>query len=211
MLNIQKVIKNFEVYTYSKTNNILINNTTNFGDKNILYVVAGPNGSGKSTFIANAYELGFLSTTKYVNADITAQTQNYNGKNIAEKNYLAMFDTMNLLKNLASTHQSIIYETVLSHPSKVDIVKLFKNNNYKIFTIFISPNNFNINIERVKTRVLQGGHDVPVDKIKNRFNKSHQLKLELKKLSDIFYEIDNSILPTIINIEKQNQFKKDKQ
>lgn len=211
MLNIEKVIQNFEVYTYSKTNNILINNTTNFGDKNILYVVAGPNGSGKSTFIANAYELGFLSTTKYVNADITAQTQNYNEKNIAEKNYLAMFDTMNLLKNLAPTHQSIIYETVLSHPSKVDIVKLFKNNNYKIFTIFISPNNYNINIERVKTRVLQGGHDVPVDKIKNRFNKSHQLKLDLKQLSDIFYEIDNSILPTIINIEKQNQFEKDKQ
>ena len=52
---------------------------------------------------------------------------------------------------------------------------------------------------------------MPVDKIKNRFNKSHQLKLDLKQLSDIFYEIDNSILPTIINIEKQNQFEKDKQ
>ena len=173
MLKIEKIIKNFEVFTYSKTNNILINSTFYLGDKNTLYVVAGPNGSGKSTFIANAYELGFLSKTKYVNADITAQTQNYNGKNTAEKNYLAMFDTMNLLENLASTKQSIIYETVLSHPSKLDIVRLFKNNNYKIFSIFISPKNYSINIERVQTRVLQGGHDVPIDKIKNRFTKSH--------------------------------------
>lgn len=90
---------------------------------------------------------------------------------------------------------------MLSHPSKIELIKLAKEKGYKITSIFVYTNSPSINIERVKARAEQGGHDVPIDKIQSRYYRSIELSKELKLLSDKYYSFDNSKILIIKNLE----------
>ena len=198
MIGVENVVKAFEIIPSDKANEILLKNMDNSGEKNWLYVFAGPNGSGKSTLIANFYKSGIFKNVKYINADIYAKTIFKDVKDEKDRNYQAMFYTMENIKNNINSKDSVIYETVMSHPSKLDLIKEYKENGYKIFSIFISPNSPAINIKRVAKRVKEGGHNVDQEKITQRFYRSNVLKEDLMKLSDVYYEIDNSNLPKIV-------------
>lgn len=200
MLDIEKIINSFEIIPSNKANIILSKNMLNSGEKKILYVFAGPNGSGKSTLIANIYKSGMLKDVKYINADIYARTLFKNIEDEKDRNYQAMFYTMDKIKENIASGDSVVYETVMSHVSKLDIIKDYKNNGYKVFSVFISPRMPEVNIVRVAKRVKEGGHNVAEEKIRQRFYRSNELKSELAKLSDCYYEIDNTYLPEI----KQN-------
>lgn len=64
------------------------------------------------------------------------------------------------------------YETVLSHPSKVDFLETAKNNGWLVYLYFISTVDSHINCDRVKERALGGKHDVPPEKIQSRYPRS---------------------------------------
>ncbi len=49
-----------------------------------------------------------------------------------------------------------------------------------------------MNKGRVETRVLQGGHDVPADKIVERYERTMDLLLDVIRLSDRAFLFDNS-------------------
>ena len=202
MIDIEKVVNSFEIIPSNKANYILLKNMENNGEKKVLYVFAGPNGSGKSTLIANIYKNDMLKDVRYINADIYARTLFKNIKDEKDRNYQAMFYTMNKIKENIVSGDSVVYETVMSHPSKLDIIKDYKENGYKVFSVFISPQSPEVNIVRVAKRVEEGGHNVDQEKIRQRFYRSNELKKELVKLSDVYYEIDNTQLPKI----KQNGF-----
>lgn len=207
MFDLDNIINSFEIIASNKANEILLKNMNNCGEKNTLYVFAGPNGSGKSTLISNIYKQNQLKNVKYINADIFAKTLFNNLKDEKEKNYKAMFYTMEKIENNIKSGDSVIYETVLSHPSKLEIIKKYKDNGFIIFSVFISPEKPEINIARVEKRVREGGHNVDKEKIKGRFYRSNNLKTDLMKLSDIFYEIDNSNLPKIVKSFNQKNIK----
>lgn len=206
MINLNDILENFEIIPSDKAYEILLENMGKFKseDDKTLYLVAGPNGSGKSTLIANLYKNKQIKAN-YINADIYVRTIFKYLPTEKERNYQAMFYTMDLIKKCASSYRPIIYETVLSHPSKLDIVRQFKDNGFRIFSIFISPNDPHINVERVATRVQEGGHNVPNEKIIERFYRSHKLKESLKSLSDEYCEIDNSQMPRIIDYKDGEQ------
>jgi len=80
----------------------------------------------------------------------------------------------------------------MSHPSKLDYIKLAKGKGYRIYLYFVALDNPELSIARVKARVIQGGHDVPVDKIIDRYERTMNLLLEAIRLSDRAYIFDNS-------------------
>ncbi len=65
--------------------------------------------------------------------------------------------------------ESFSFETVFSHPSKIETIKTAQNSGFRTYLYFVATENPQINISRVYSRVKQGGHDVPVDKIVERF------------------------------------------
>lgn len=156
-----------------------------------LYVFAGPNGSGKSTLIANLIKNQNFSTT-YINADIIGNEIFGNIKDEKERNEKSMFYTMDIVKENILKGNSLCYETVLSHSSKLDIVKLAIECGYKIISYIVYTDNPEINIERVKLRARQGGHDVPEDKVRTRYYRAMENIELLKLLSDEIYEFNNS-------------------
>ena len=70
---------------------------------------------------------------------------------------------------LIARQQSFSFESVFSHPSKIGILKEAQKKGFKNYLYFIATDNPELNQKRVRDRVLQGGHDVPPDKIISRY------------------------------------------
>jgi predicted ABC-type ATPase len=64
------------------------------------------------------------------------------------------------------------FETVFSHSSKVELMRQAKARGFKVYLYFIATNSAEINKDRVRTRVMQKGHDVPPDLIEKRYDLS---------------------------------------
>lgn len=84
-------------------------------------------------------------------------------------------------------------ETVMSHKSKLKYIELAKEKGYRVYLYFVSTEDVMINISRVSSRVDSGGHSVPEDKIKKRYDKSLDLLYDALKLVDRAYIFDNSL------------------
>lgn len=71
--------------------------------------------------------------------------------------------------------KKLTFETVMSHPSKLDIFEFAQQHGYKVYLYFICTESPEINIARVAQRVHQGGHNVEINKIKERYSKALNL------------------------------------
>ena len=67
--------------------------------------------------------------------------------------------------------ESFSFETVFSHPSKIDILKEARLKGYRTYLYFVATENPQINLARIASRVLEGGHDVPANKIIERYQR----------------------------------------
>lgn len=93
---------------------------------------------------------------------------------------------------LLLNEETFTFETVLSHPSKIDFLKQSLKAGYKNYLYFICTIDPAINIARVKQRVLSGGHDVPEDRIEKRYYESLQVLPQIIPLCHRVYLFDNS-------------------
>ncbi|MCD4820967.1 MAG: hypothetical protein K8R11_02575 [Methanococcoides sp.] len=84
------------------------------------------------------------------------------------------------------------FETVLSHPSKIDFLKDAKELDWDVYLYFVSTNDPEINCVRVAQRVQMGGHDVPREKIYDRYTKANNNLFEALKHCRRAYIFDNS-------------------
>lgn len=71
--------------------------------------------------------------------------------------------------------KKLTFETVMSHPSKLDILQYAIENGYKVYLYFVCTQSADINVARVLQRVGQGGHDVLEEKIRKRYKASLRL------------------------------------
>ena len=93
---------------------------------------------------------------------------------------------------LIKEKRSFSFETVFSHPSKLELIEFAHQNNYKVYLYFIGTETPIMNLERVKDRVMKGGHSVSEDKIEKRYFLTMNLLIEMLKLADETYLWDNS-------------------
>lgn len=128
--------------------------------KKQLWMLVGGNGAGKSTF----YEL-FLKDLglPFVNADNLAKIAYPEDPEGRSRDAAMLAEGMR--KNLLLSGQSLCFETVYSHPSKIDFVAEAKALGYYVVMVLIHLNDTNLNQARVAERVSEGGHSVPDEKI----------------------------------------------
>jgi predicted ABC-type ATPase len=80
-----------------------------------------------------------------------------------------------LCDELLACGQSFSFETVMSHRSKIDRFFAARRAGYRTYLYFIATDSPEVNRGRVEARVAAGGHDVPADKIRERYHRSLQL------------------------------------
>ena len=124
---------------------------------------------------------------------------------------LADFLRTQLLKN----NISFTFETVMSHSSKVDIITKAASLNYKTYLYFVTTSQPSVNLERIKSRIKKGGHNVSKEKTIQRFYRSIQLLPEAIQKCERAFIFDNSISLSLIaefkngkNLSKNSAFKK---
>jgi predicted ABC-type ATPase len=93
---------------------------------------------------------------------------------------------------LIAEQASFGFETVMSHPSKIEFLAKARKHGYKVYLYFVCTGDPVINVERVKQRVREGGHDVPTDKITTRYWRSLELLSEAVQGTDRAYLFDSS-------------------
>lgn len=151
----------------------------------IIVAVAGPNGAGKTTF-HNA----FLQSTglRFLNADVLSRALALNPYDAAE---LAGA----LRSELVRQRESFVFETVFSDPAgdKLNFLKQAQQSGYTILLCFIWISSFTVSEQRVAMRVSQGGHDVPTEKLVQRFPRTlKNLKAAIKGLRHVrIYDNDD--------------------
>ncbi|HEX4842411.1 MAG TPA: AAA family ATPase [Limnobacter sp.] len=152
-----------------------------------LWLLAGGNGAGKSTFYNTQLKpLGL----PFINADLIArelfpeapEAHSYDAAKIAET----------LRHNLLAQGKSFCFETVFSHPSKVDFVARAKALGYTVVLVYIHLSSTALNKARVAQRVAMGGHAVPEEKIESRVPRSIEQVQAALPLCDEAWLLDNS-------------------
>lgn len=74
--------------------------------------------------------------------------------------------------SLIEKRMDFAFESVFSHPAKLDELAAAARNGYRLYLYYICTEDPQINIERVSLRVELGGHNVSTDKVIARYNRS---------------------------------------
>ena len=154
-----------------------------------LWLIAGGNGAGKSTFYRAQLEpLGL----PFINADILAK-QLYPDEP-EQHSYEAARIAGTMRNKLLQEGRSFCFETVFSHPSKIDFIAQARSMGYEVILVFIHLDNISLNQARVSQRVSEGGHHVPENKVSSRVPKVLQNIKQVLGLCNQSYLLDNSRL-----------------
>jgi len=155
-----------------------------------LVMLAGPNGSGKSTLYETRIAPKFA--VPFINADLIQRDELKDGDVNAA--YQAAQIATKRRASLMAGRKSFATETVFSHPSKLELITQAKALGYRIMTFHICVAYPDLSVARVSERVIEGGHPVPEEKIRNGYDRSGPLIRQAILSSDIGHIFDNSQL-----------------
>jgi predicted ABC-type ATPase len=154
-----------------------------------LWVLVGGNGAGKTTFyeqMLRPFNLPFINADNIAKVLFSEDPEGYSyeAAKFAEK----MRDDQ-LLKGT-----SFCFETVFSHPSKVDFIARAKALGYQIILVVIHVEAVELNLARINERVKEGGHSVPDEKVVSRIPRMLENVKKAIPLCDQVRVLDNSSL-----------------
>jgi predicted ABC-type ATPase len=116
------------------------------------------------------------------------------GEDTADLSYLAAAVADYLRYKMVRADSSFSFESVFSHPSKIQEIEEAKRRGFKTYLYFISTADPRINQQRVRNRVGCGGHNVPEEKIRKRYFRTMSKCYDVFLLADRVFFFDNSVL-----------------
>jgi len=157
-----------------------------------LVLIAGPNGAGKTTL----YETRIAPRLKspFVNADVIQRDE------LKDRRPEAAYEAARLAeerrRSYLETGKSFVTETVFSHPSKLELILKARAEGFRVIVFHIGVDDPDLSVARVAERVAEGGHAVPEDKIRARYDRNSPLIRQAVLMSELAHVFDNSGLNT---------------
>ncbi|BEP64947.1 zeta toxin family protein (plasmid) [Variovorax sp. V213] len=153
-----------------------------------MIMLAGPNGAGKSTF----YEIVIRPRIKalFINADLI-QREELGDPSMAAA-YRAAAIAESRRRQALEKGISFVSESTFSHESKLALIRDAQAAGFRVVVYHINVRRVELSVSRVGQRVEEGGHDVPEDKIRERFERNQPLIREAVLLADHAFVYDNS-------------------
>lgn len=151
-------------------------------------IIAGVNGTGKSS-LRGVLEGQNVLLGHIIDADAIAKENNFDNikagkKAIEEINYC-------LENNLSFTQ-----ETTLAGHRTVRTIKQARKQGYYITMYYVGLSSMEESIDRITNRVRKGGHNIPIDDVKRRYEKRISSLSQVIPLCDevIFYDNENGFI-----------------
>jgi predicted ABC-type ATPase len=153
-----------------------------------LFVLAGPNGAGKSTS-APGVLTGPRAVAEFVNADVIAKEQGLS-------DVAAGRVTLKRLNDLAAAHRDIAFETTLASHLLLPRIQAMQEGGYDFHLYFFWLPSADMAVRRVARRVASGGHHIPEDVIRRRYERGLENFFRHYALAaDSWTLFDNSAAP----------------
>lgn len=165
-----------------------------------LFIISGCNGAGKTTA---SYTIlpELLDCDEFVNADEIAKgISPFNPDSAAIQSGRLM---LNRINDLIKREKDFAFETTLSTKSYKNLVLKAKKENYQITLLFFWLRTPELAVKRVETRVKEGGHNIPEQVIRRRYDNGLKNFFNIfKSIVDEWIFIDNSGEPYEIIAQK---------
>lgn len=128
-------------------------------------IIAGPNGAGKTT--AASVILPKFDLLEFVNADTIARGLSaFSPESVAMAAGRIMLDR---LKDLATLGHSFAFETTLASRTFAPWLRGLREEGYQVELVFCWLPSPEMSIQRVAHRVRSGGHFVPDEDVRRRY------------------------------------------
>jgi predicted ABC-type ATPase len=148
-----------------------------------IVIIAGPNGAGKTTFAREFLPLE-AGCPDFINVDlIAAGLSPFAPERSAVRAGRLMLEE---IRRRTQRGESFAFETPLSGRGYVRLIPRWQAAGYRVKLIFLSLPSADLAVSRVAARVAQGGHAVPEDVIRRRFQSG------LRNLRDVYARIVDS-------------------
>ncbi len=168
------------------------------------YIIAGPNGAGKTTF-AETFLPRYADCRNFINADLIAQGLSPFSPEVAA--FRAGRLVLQQIRQFALRRADFAFETTLSGTTYLKVIRDLRGQGYDVHILYLWVPSVDLSLSRVRSRVLQGGHDVPEVVIRRRFDRSIRNFLGLyRQAADTWVLFDNSAQsPAMIAFEKRGE------
>lgn len=136
-----------------------------------IYVLAGTNGAGKSSIIGAMF---LAKGVEFFNPDdATRRILSANsGISQAEANSAAWYEGKRLLERAITEKLDFAFETTLGGKTIVSLLARALSEGSEVRVWYVGLSSAELHIARVKSRVEQGGHEVPEERIRERYTRS---------------------------------------
>ena len=160
-------------------------------DKPVIHVLSGVNGAGKSSIGESEFRSEGLSV---FNPDTIAQQIRdlHPDISLTVANAHAWQIGKSLLEQAIAGGQDYRFETTLGGRTIAQLLEKAARSGHRLQVWFCGLASADLHIRRVRSRVAHGGHDIPVEKIRERWNRSRENLIRLLPLIDHLRVYDNS-------------------
>lgn len=150
-------------------------------------IVAGPNGCGKSS--AGSARVVENHGIRPIDPDklVREYEETYPNWPLDALNLTAVIEAERRVWSAISRGESIGIETVLSSVKYVSAISAARQRGFTTILYFVTVASVDVAIERVRERVRLGGHNVPEEKIRSRWSRTHA------NAADLFARVDRGI------------------
>jgi predicted ABC-type ATPase len=155
-------------------------------------IVAGPNGAGKTTFASN-YLIGPRAHFSFVNADEIAREAAGRGAPQRRADIRAARMMLERIDSLVTARADFAFETTLATLSCAPKLRAWRRIGYVASLVYLRLPSIEASVERVRRRVMAGGHGIPEEIIRRRFGTSGAYFENLyKSIVDRWYVFDSA-------------------
>ncbi len=168
-----------------------------------LYIISGCNGSGKTTASYTVLP-EMLGCTQFVNSDEFAKSFSPfdpSAASISAGRFMLL-----KIRYLLQRKEDFSIETTLATRSLMRTIEEAKENGYEVTLLYFWINSPELAVKRVRDRVEAGGHSIPENVIRRRYDMGLKYFFnDYMPVSDRWILVDNSQIPFKVLAEGDHQ------
>lgn len=168
-----------------------------------LVIIGGPNGAGKTTAAHRLLPEG-LNIREFVDADAIARglwPLDPEGHAVAAGRLM-----IRRIRELAKSGESFAFETTCAGRSHLQLLQECRGMGYRLTLLFLWLSSARLALNRVRKRVSQGGHSIPVDVIIRRYHAGlRNMRHLYLPAVDTFSIYDNSRRNAVLIAERTSE------
>ena len=135
-----------------------------------LYIIGGPNGAGKTTTALRVFPR--LGVSAFINADLIAQ--GFSPLDVEGAARAAGRIMLSEMERHLARGDDFALETTLASRSLVPFIRRCKDAGYRFNLIYVWLRDADLAVRRVARRVASGGHNIPEDVIRRRYERGRE-------------------------------------